>query len=805
MFTERILIVEDEPVVALDLQHTLEEMGHEVVSISECFESAIESVIKHSPTLVMMDIHLQGKIDGIEACDAIYHGWKIPVVFLTAYVDEKTVNRAAACRPFGYLMKPYHSKELYATLQVARSRHDSEAALARSEERLALALEAAELGIWEWESQLDKIKGDVRFERICGSMLCPVTTRLGAMLERVHSEDRSKLENHLNKRGFFHISFRALRETGGYAWLELYGNRRERLDETSVIVGAIRDISIKKEIEDKLRQASVVYSTIAEGIMILDSEGKLISVNPAFSQLTGYDLGNILGLTPEEFLIVRQDSDPSYQELAASTDGNWTSEGVCKCNDGRVFNALQQVCVVRDEDGKAIQFVHTISDLTSIRATEKQLVYLAYHDSLTKLPNRRMFMDRLKHAMASGDRSQQYGALLFIDMDDFKTLNDTLGHDMGDMLLEEVARRLSSCVRECDTVARLGGDEFMVMLEQLSQHSEEAAIQTEIVAKKIIAHLDEEYALGVHDYRCTPSVGATLFLGNVQHVDELIKQADIAMYQSKKGGRNQLSFFDPSMQQSVIKRATLDAELHRALERQEFRLHYQIQVDAWRQAIGAEALIRWHHPELGTVSPLEFIPLAEETGLILPIGQWVLKTACQQIQAWQNNPKTCNLVLAVNISAKQIRQKNFSSTILALIEKYQVPPHLLKLEITESVLLEDVEETIQTMLGLNNVGIRFSMDDFGAGYSSLQYLKRLPLEQLKIDRSFVQDLENNASDRTIVRTIITMAQSLGIDVIAEGVETEAQRELLQNKGCIHYQGYLFGKPVDIEQFNRFLD
>lgn len=805
MYTERILIVEDEPVVALDLQHTLEDMGHEVVSISECFESAIESVIKHSPTLVMMDIHLQGKIDGIEACEAIYHGWNIPVVFLTAYVDEKTVGRAALCRPFGYLMKPYHNKELYAALQVARSRHDSEAALTRSEERLSLALEAAELGIWEWESTLDKIKGDVRFDRICGNLLCPISTTLRGMLDRVHPDDKIKLQNHLSKRGFFHTSFRALRETGDYAWLELYGNRRQRLDETSVIVGAIRDITVKKAIEDKLRQASVVYSTITEGIMILDADAKLISVNPAFSQLTGYEITEIIGQAPEEFLIVRQDSDPSYQDLAISESGNWTSEGVCKCSGGRVFNALQQVCVVRDEDGNAIQFVHTISDLTAIRATEKQLVYLAYHDSLTKLPNRRMFMDRLKHAMASGERSQQYGALLFIDMDDFKTLNDTLGHDMGDLLLEEVARRLSSCVRECDTVARLGGDEFMVMLEQLSHRSEDAAVQTEIVAKKIIAHLDEDYLLGVHDYRCTPSVGAALFLGNEQQVDELIKQADIAMYQSKKGGRNQLSFFDPSMQQSVIKRATLDAELHRALERQEFRLHYQIQVDAWRQPIGAEALIRWCHPELGIVAPVEFIPLAEETGLILPIGQWVLKMACQQIQAWQDNPKTCDLVLAVNISAKQIRQKNFSNMVLTLLEKYQVPPHLLKLEITESVLLEDVEDTIKTMLGLNSVGIRFSMDDFGAGYSSLQYLKRLPLEQLKIDRSFVQDLENNSSDRTIVRTIITMAQSLNIDVIAEGVENEAQRELLQNKGCIHYQGYLFGKPVDIEQFNRFLE
>lgn len=804
MLSERILIVEDEPVVALDLQHTLEEMGHEVVSISECFEEAIESVINFNPSLVMMDIHLQGKIDGIEACNAIYHGWKIPVVFLTAYVDEKTVTRAAASKPFGYLMKPYHAKELYAALQVARSRHDSEAALARSEERLSIALEASELGIWEWESAIDSIKGDIQFERLCGGLLIPQNTNMQSMLEAIHNEDRLRVQSAIQRAGFFHVQFRARRHTGNYAWIELYGNRRDRYDGSNVVIGAMRDITIRKEIENKLRQASVVYSTIAEGIMILDVAGRIVSVNPAFRSLTGYDLADIEGRIPEEFLIVRQENDPDYASLTRTPNGTWSNEGICKCNDGRIFNALQQICVVRDDDGKAIQFVHTISDLSAIRATEKQLVYLAYHDSLTKLPNRRMFMDRLKHAMVAADRSQHYSALLFIDLDDFKTLNDTLGHDMGDLLLEEVARRLNAGVRECDTVARLGGDEFMVMLEQLGPDHEQAIHYAERVAHKLIARLDQEYQLGVHDYRCTPSVGATLFLGSEQKAEELIKQADIAMYQSKRGGRNQLSLFDPKMQQSVIKRASIEAELQRALERNELRLHYQVQVDVWRQAIGAEALLRWHHPSMGSVPPSDFIPIAEETGLILPIGHWVLKTACQQIKAWQTNPKTAHLVLAVNVSVKQIRQKNFCSSLLGLIERFQIPPSLLKLEITESLLLDDVEETIKTMLELNSIGIRFSMDDFGAGYSSLQYLRRLPLEQLKIDRSFIQDLENSSSDRTIVRTIITMAQSLNIDVIAEGVETEAQRELLQSKGCIHYQGFLFGKPVDIEQFNRLL-
>jgi diguanylate cyclase (GGDEF)-like protein/PAS domain S-box-containing protein len=437
-------------------------------------------------------------------------------------------------------------------------------------------------------------------------------------------------------------------------------------------------------------------------------------------------------------------------------------------------------------------------------AAEEKIQYLAFYDSLTNLPNRRLLMDRLQQALASCTRSGREGALLFIDMDNFKNLNDTLGHDIGDALLRQVAQRLESCIREGDTVARLGGDEFVVMLLDLNEQPIEAAAQTESIGEKILAVLSQPYQFDQHVYRCSSSIGVTLFKDHQQATEELMKQADIAMYQAKKAGRNALRFFDRQMQENISARVSLESELHNAIEFQQFHLHYQIQVDSSYQPLGAEALIRWIHPVRGMVSPIQFIPLAEETGLILPIGQWVLETACAQLKAWQQGPLTRNLVLAVNVSAKQFRQANFVAQVQAAIQRHAIDPMLLKIELTEGMLLENIEDTIATMNALNEIGIQFSLDDFGTGYSSLQYLKRLPLDQLKIDQSFVGDIATNSSDIAIVRTIVAMARSLDIAVIAEGVETEEQRQLLHKNGCTHYQGYLFGKPVPIEQFEAQL-
>jgi len=458
----------------------------------------------------------------------------------------------------------------------------------------------------------------------------------------------------------------------------------------------------------------------------------------------------------------------------------------------------------RDGSGNVAGGIAIVQDFTERKNSEDRINNLAFYDPLTHLPNRRLLMNRLHQSLASGARLGREGALLLIDLDNFKTLNDTLGHQVGDLLLQQVALRLTACVREDDTVARLGGDEFVVILENLSEHALEAAAHTEVVGEKILAALGQPCQLVTNDHYCSCSIGAVLFNSNSQTTDELLKQADIAMYQAKKAGRNTLRFFDPQMQASITTRVALEAELRKALEKQQFQLHYQIQVDSSHRPLGAEALIRWVHPERGMVSPAQFIPLAEETGLILPIGLWVLETACAQLKAWQQDALTRDLVLAVNVSARQFHQSDFVAQVHDAVQRHAINPMRLKLELTEGMLLADVEDTIATMNILSEIGIQFSMDDFGTGYSSLQYLKRLPLDQLKIDQSFIRNIVTDNSDKAIVRTIIVMAQSLGIAVIAEGVETEENRQFLLDNGCVHYQGYLFGKPVPIEQFEASL-
>ena len=396
------------------------------------------------------------------------------------------------------------------------------------------------------------------------------------------------------------------------------------------------------------------------------------------------------------------------------------------------------------------------------------------------------------------------GALLFIDLDNFKTLNDTLGHDVGDRLLQQVAQRLVTCVRECDTVARLGGDEFVIMLEDLSETPLEATAQTDTVGHKILAALNQPYALGAQPYHCTASLGATLFSEQQNSIDDLMKCADLAMYEAKAAGRNTLRFFDPQMQADVTTRATLEADLRRGLQAHEFCLYYQCQVDEAGRVTGVEALVRWQHPARGLISPADFIGLAEETGLILPLGYWVLKAACQQLVAWTGQPDKAHLSIAVNVSAVQFRQSDFVEQVLAVIQRSGANPKKLKLELTESLLLDNVEDIIAKMNVLKSRGIGFALDDFGTGYSSLSYLKRLPLDQLKIDQTFVGDLLTDPNDAVIARTIVALGQSLGLSVMAEGVETQAQQDCLALQGCSAYQGYLFSRPLPLDKFEAFL-
>jgi diguanylate cyclase (GGDEF)-like protein len=406
--------------------------------------------------------------------------------------------------------------------------------------------------------------------------------------------------------------------------------------------------------------------------------------------------------------------------------------------------------------------------------------------------------------MSACSRSSNYGALLFIDLDNFKTLNDTLGHDIGDALLREVAKRLLLCVREGDTVARLGGDEFMVVLAGLSKNQIDAAKGVEGVATKILSTLGQPYTLGDISYRSTASIGITLLNGEEASTDELMKQADLAMYQSKETGRNAWHFFDPVMESRVKERAALEDDLRRGIEQEQLLLHFQAQVLDTGRITGAEALVRWRHPLRGIVSPAEFIPLAEDTGLILPLGLWVLQAACKQLALWASQNEKAHLTVSVNVSAQQFRDPGFVNEVRTVLKTSGANPQRLKLELTESLLVTDVDEVIEKMLALKAQGVGFSLDDFGTGYSSLSYLKRLPLYQLKIDQTFVRDVLTDPNDAAIAKTIVALANSLGLGVIAEGVETQAQRDFLANLGCKAYQGYFFCRPLPISGFEEFL-
>jgi len=541
-----------------------------------------------------------------------------------------------------------------------------------------------------------------------------------------------------------------------------------------------------------------------EGMVITDAEHVILRVNRAFTDVTGFAPEDAIG---QKMSLLRsgRHGPAFYAAMRDSIErnGSWQGEIWNKRKNGEIFPEWLTITAVKGGNGSITHYVGTLSDISARKAAEEEIQKLAFYDPLTHLPNRRLLMDRLQQALVSSSRSGLFGALLFIDLDNFKTLNDTLGHDVGDLLLQRVAERLTQCVREGDTVSRLGGDEFVVMLEDLGESSDESATLAEGVGEKIMASLNQFYQLAGHEHRSTPSIGVTLFADQRETVDELLKRADLAMYQAKAAGRNTLRFFDPDMQAAVTARAAMEADLRKGLEKNAFFLHYQPQVDVHGCMTGAEALVRWQHPQRGLVSPAEFIPLAEETGLILPIGHWVLNTACSQLVAWGTRPEMSHLTLAVNVSARQFHHVDFVEQVLAVLDHTGANPQKLKLELTESLLLDDVEDIIAKMSELKAHGVGFSLDDFGTGYSSLSYLKRLPLDQLKIDQSFVRDVLTDPDDAAIARTIVALAQSLRLDVIAEGVETEEQRDFLQSNGCHAYQGYLFSRPLPLEEFEQF--
>jgi diguanylate cyclase (GGDEF)-like protein/PAS domain S-box-containing protein len=613
------------------------------------------------------------------------------------------------------------------------------------------------------------------------------------------------------------IGFERMRQSAARLHIKFAESNRHRAELAEHNLALSQEIRRREAVEiDLQRQSEALAKSNSElriaaaafnaqdGMIVTDTKGVILSANRAFVGLTGYTMQELVGQTARLFRAHQHDAE-FYQNMWNSVQGagGWQGDMSLRTKSGEKCARWLTISAVKNETGEVTNYIGSYYDISKLKHAEEKIQELAFFDQLTGLPNRVLLIDRVRQALNANIRNKSFGALLFIDLDNFKTLNDSLGHDMGDMLLKTAAQRISRCVRADDTVARFGGDEFVVLLASLgTQKAKAAALQAEAIGEKILAAFTDVFKLDSYEYPCTPSVGVTLFSPEDRNVDELLKRADLAMYDAKTAGRNGLRFFDPAMQTMITARAALENDLREDLKRERLLLHYQPQVDYEGKLLGAEALARWPHAQKGMISPSEFIPVAESTGLILPLGALMLKIACRELARWSANPATEHLTIAINVSALQMRQKNFVEQVCAIIEQTGANPQRLKIELTESTLVSNVDDVIAKMNKLKAIGIGFSLDDFGTGYSSLSYLKRLPLDQLKIDRSFVKDVLVDSNDAAIAQMIIALSKSLGLSVIAEGVETEEQYAFLAQYGQLNYQGYLFGRPLPPEDFER---
>ena len=683
-----------------------------------------------------------------------------------------------------------------------------------------MALAAADIGVWDWRNGEGMVYVSARWTSMIGYEPGELDLSGFNWYALVHEDDLATVHSRTESQaasspdGQFEVEFRMRHKAGHWIWVQSRGKITERdaLGAPIRFAGTHVDITHRRALDDALRVAHNAA---------LESEHRFRSLTELSSdwyweQDTEFRFIDFVGNQQSHASAANAGFGQTRWEVLALnlTEADWAAHRkvleahqpfhnfeINRRNaDGSEIWVTISGIPIFDKDGKFSGYRGIGRDVTAQKSTDETIRRLAYYDSLTQLPNRQLFMERLGESVLVCRRRQDRSALLFVDLDGFKSLNDTKGHTVGDLLLRQVGDRLKCAVREIDTVARLGGDEFVVILNALNPNPPIAAIQARTVGQKMLMALNEAYHLNDYDHLCTSSIGITLFSGNDTDMEAILQRADLAMYQAKTDGRNQLRFFDPEMQAAVERRSALEAGLRMGLQRGELCLHYQPVVDAQRRIVGAEALARWNHPDRGMVMPLEFIPLAEASGLILPLGAMLLRLACEQLASWALGDDTnkAHLTLAVNVSAQQFRERDFVALVSGVLKSTGANPARLKLELTESLLLVDIDDVVAKMHELKSLGVGFSLDDFGTGYSSLSYLKSLPLDQLKIDKGFVRDVLSDPSDAAIAISILTLAQALNLDVVAEGVETEGQLQFLLQNGCTAFQGYLFGKPMPAE-------
>ena len=697
---------------------------------------------------------------------------------------------------------------LYAILTIHSRQHQrAQYALQRSEKRLYQALEASQNGMWDWNLQTQQMDFSPSFAALLGISVEPLGNQASNWLDRLHKHDRETLQRNLQKRlsslnpTTFEDTYRLLHEDGSYRWIQLRGRLLlTEQGQAERLIGTASDVTQRRMDEDSLRQAAAVVDATQEGVLVTDAQQHIVHCNPAFTRITGYTQAEILGKSPGLLKSGRHDKS-FYDSLwnALENRGSWSGEVWNRRKNGEIYPQWQCIRVIRDEQSDISHYVAVFSDISVLKRSQRELDYLAHHDPLSNLPNRLLFTERVERALDHDHIEPQCGAVLLIDLDHFKHINESLGHNIGDLLIKDVGQRLSEQLGKRMTLARLGGDEFGLLYEHCA-NAEQAAV----MAQRLQNCLNRAFNVMDNELFITASIGISLYPDDAHDVDQVLRNADSALFKAKNGGRDSYAFYSQELTQHAHQRVELTSALRHALDNQELRVHYQPLICLKsRRMIGAEALIRWQHPLRGLVSPGEFIPIAEETGLIGALDTWVLQQSCRQMVAWHTAGLPLQFV-AVNVSSRLFSRGELDQRVAEVLRDTGLNPACLELEVTESAVMEDADAALALMERLRALGVRLAIDDFGTGYSSLARLKRLPVHKLKLDQSFVSGLPHDQDDVAITLAVIALGHSMGLKVLAEGIEQPEQLALLDELGCDHGQGYHFGRPQPAEQLAELL-